>query len=46
VEESPSADAEGLLSEVVKQGGKSKHFYSDLQKIIDKLNPENQDQKI
>jgi len=29
-----------------KRGGKSKHFNIDLKKILDTLNPENQDKKI
>ena len=28
---------------VEPRGGKSKHFKNDLKKILDKLNPENQD---
>ena len=31
---------------VEKRGGKSKQFDNDLKKILDKFNPENQDQKI
>jgi hypothetical protein len=31
---------------VEKRGGKLKQFDNDLKKILDKFNPENQDQKI